>query len=485
MAASQAQWPAALNAGAPAGGVLLVASASRDRRAVRDRVARCSVPVDVAVDLSDALARAATRRFALCLIDLAGERTALSAIRLFRTEHPAQPLAGIIDPACPLATAQALDAGLRDLLPWPFDERDLRLLVSNALDRQAVEVDAGPGESPSTTLFAQAPAMRGVVDAIRVAVAAASSGVCISGEPGSGRERIARIIHALSHPASTAPFIGVDCHATARHDLEQRLFGIAGRHASRPAGSHEPIGGGGAIARAQGGTLYLGSLLEMPSAVQARLARLLRDGEAIVRGEPDEAIQNNEPDGRTVDLEVRTIGSCEPGVEAAVAEGRLRRDLFERLGQIRIEVPPLRRRRQDIPLLAVHFLAELADADASTPRALSRAALALLSALPWHGNAEELRTLLETVTRATRRPVIEIDDLLEHATLDGISARLEAGMTLRDARARFERECISAVLMRHHGRVGEAAKALGIQRTNLYRKVRQLKVSRSLLSARK
>jgi DNA-binding NtrC family response regulator len=84
-----------------------------------------------------------------------------------------------------------------------------------------------------------------------------------------------------------------------------------------------------------------------------------------------------------------------------------------------------------------------------------------------------------------RRPVIDIDDLLEHASLDGLSARIETGTTLRDARARFERECISAVLIRHHGRVGDAAKALGIQRTNLYRKVRQLNVARSLLSARK
>jgi len=118
-------------------------------------------------------------------------------------------------------------------------------------------------------------------------------------------------------------------------------------------------------------------------------------------------------------------------------------------------------------------------------KAFSRSALALLAALPWHGNVEELQGLINTVVRGVPRPVLQIDDLLEHASLDGISARIEAGVSLRDAKARFERDCISAVLRRHHGRVGEAAKALGIQRTNLYRKVRQLNVSRSLLSTRR
>jgi DNA-binding NtrC family response regulator len=111
--------------------------------------------------------------------------------------------------------------------------------------------------------------------------------------------------------------------------------------------------------------------------------------------------------------------------------------------------------------------------------------VALLSALPWRGNVPELRGLLEALVRTARRPIIQLDDVLEHAQLDGLTATIDPGVTLRDAKARFERDCITAVLMRHHGRVGEAAKALGIQRTNLYRKVRQLNVARSLLSARK
>jgi DNA-binding NtrC family response regulator len=144
----------------------------------------------------------------------------------------------------------------------------------------------------------------------------------------------------------------------------------------------------------------------------------------------------------------------------------------------------LRRRREDIPALAAFFL-RAAPAGTRRPQQFSRSALALLSALPWPGNATDLRHLIDSVCPAVQRTVIQLDDLLERASLDGLATRLDTGVTLRDLRARFEREYISAVLVRHHGRVGEAAKALGIQRTNLYRKVRQLNVARSLLGARR
>jgi len=109
----------------------------------------------------------------------------------------------------------------------------------------------------------------------------------------------------------------------------------------------------------------------------------------------------------------------------------------------------------------------------------------LLAALPWPGNGTELGGLIDTLVSSFVRPVIQLDDLFEHVRLDGLGARVEAGGTLREAKARFERDWISSMLIKHHGRVGEAAKALGIQRTNLYRKVRQLNVERNLLGPRR
>ena len=462
--------------GQPPAAVLYVTSVSRARASVADRLGRTGLPVVVAADLTEAIATLATRRFALCVIDLSDERGAIAAIRLLRSQHPQQPLAGVIDPAHPVVAGQAVHAGLVDLLPWPFEDRDLVMLVSNARDRHGVEVEVSRPGTAAEALFAQAPAMRPVMDAIRTA-SASKGGVCICGEPGTGRELIARVIHAVGDHPSGASFVMVDCAGDGPQDLERRLFGVVDRKGvnARAAGP-ESVSASGAIMRARGGTLYLTNLVEAPARVQGKLARLLRDREAVLV-DPDHA--------DLVEVEPRPIGSFEPGVDNLVAEGRLRRDLFERLAQIRIDVPPLRRRRQDIPLLAAHFLNEVCDELGVGARSFSRSALALLAALPWTGNANELRTLLETVVRSVRRPVIQIDDLLEHASLDGIAARIDTGVTLRDAKARFERECISAVLMRHHGRVGEAAKALGIQRTNLYRKVRQLNVARSLLSARK
>jgi DNA-binding NtrC family response regulator len=285
---------------------------------------------------------------------------------------------------------------------------------------------------------------------------------------------VARAIHAGAFPQTGRSFVVVDCASESVSDLEERLFGVVDRGPGGPGAVREVrVSRQSALASAHGGTLLLRNLVEAPARVQAKLARVLRDGEAV-------------GDRRSViELQVRPMAVMDQTFEAALSDGRLRRDLFGRLAHDRIDVPPLRRRREDLPSLAAYFLRGEAAAQQAGAKSFSRAALRLLMALPWHGNAAELRELIATLVRSVPRQVIQIDDLLEHASLDGIAARIDTGVTLRDAKARFERECISAVLVRHHGRVAEAAKALGIQRTNLYRKVRQLNVARALLSARR
>jgi DNA-binding NtrC family response regulator len=290
------------------------------------------------------------------------------------------------------------------------------------------------------------------------------------GEASTGRTLIARTLHGLSG-RDAERFVVVDCSSEPA-DLERRLFGtVADR--DRGQGPAERVQRESALARANGGTLVVSHLAEAPARLQARLARVLRDREAT-------------GDGTSVfALDVRVMLAVEPDVETLVADGRLHADLVSRVSQVRLDVPPLRRRAQDIPLLVTHFARQVAEAQQTTPRRFSRAALALLSALPWHGNAVELLTTVDVLTRSVTRRVVQIEDVLAHAALDGGTTRIDTTGSLREARARFERECISAMLMRHHGRVGDAAKALGIQRTNLYRKVRQLNVSRALLSSRR
>jgi DNA-binding NtrC family response regulator len=452
--------------------VLYVHGSLRHRPAVRERLGRLGAHLTIASDIAEAMRTLDERRFELILVDLADDRGALAAIRMLKAVNPNLPVVGIVDPTSPATAAEALHAGIAEVLPWPFDERDVMAAVANARDRAAIDGRYFPSSGATSGLFAQSPVMRQVLEAVRGA-AATRRGLLIVGEPGTGRQLIARAIH-MQGPARTKEFVHVDCAASPA-DLEEQLFGTVaergddGRHAAT-----ERLSTSSALNRAHGGTLFLSNIAEAPARIQIRLSRVLRDREAQV-GDGD----------ALTELDVRPIAAVDADMDAAVGDGRLRRELVDRFPLSRLEVPPLRGRRDDIPLLAVHFTKETCEKIAMPTKSFSRAALALLSALPWNGNAHELRELIEALVRAVTRPVIQLDDVLDHAHLDGTSTRIDEGLTLRDAKARFERECISAVLIRHHGRVGEAAKALGIQRTNLYRKVRQLNVARSLLSARR
>jgi DNA-binding NtrC family response regulator len=311
------------------------------------------------------------------------------------------------------------------------------------------------------------------------AAATSRHGVGVCGEHGTGHELIARAIHAAAGDAP-ASFIVVSCGQSPQ-DLEERLFGNV---TDRPAMdvTAEQVSEDGAIRRAARGTIFIEQIVEAPARVQARLARLLRDRECLDEG------------GRTLALEVRVVVGLEPGwttmpsswgpAAAAMADGGLRRDLADRLVS-RIELPPLRRRSADIPRLAAHCLDEACRRHGLPARHFSHAALTLLAALPWPRNLSDLEALAETAACGARGLVVHLEDVLAHAHLDTLTPRVDAMMTLREARHQFERECITAALARHHGRVGEAARSLGIQRTNLYRKVRQLKVDKALLSPRR
>jgi DNA-binding NtrC family response regulator len=453
--------------------ILFVSPGSRERRDVHAGLTAMGLDVTAASGLKSAVEAIATQPFALCVVDLSNEHAAISAIRAIRAQDVDLAVVGLIDPRRPVAGAEAVLAGATDLLSWPCEERDIAMLVANARDREGVHM-ALPASGAATELFSSSAAMRHVLDAVRAA-AESAAGVLACGEPGTGREVICRTIHRLSDRA-TAPFVAVDCAGRTPDELEEEVFGTTPdrRHSGPGRRTAERVTSRAAVYLALGGTLFFDNLLEAPDRLQAKLARLLRDREATL----------NEKRARIV-LDVRFMASIDVEPEAAVRDDRLRHDLAERLGQITIDAPPLRERREDIPVLAVHMLREIDRSMGRAPQCFTRSALALLAVLPWPSNARELRAVLSTVAQAVRRPVIELEDLFEHIRLDGVRARLDGAGTLKDARARFERDWISAVLVKHHGRVSEAARALGIQRTNLYRKVRQLNVARTLLASRR
>jgi DNA-binding NtrC family response regulator len=398
----------------------------------------------------------------LFLIDLAANGEALKATRDIRSRHPQAVVIAIADPLRPGAAADAIRAGVFDVLPQPPTARDLRAVIANAREQIALaraataEREAAP---EALGLVAISPAMRQVLEVVRRA-APGRCGIVIAGERGAGHKLIARTVHAQS-PQNEAPFIAIDCAAPIDDDIESELFG--------PERSLERIGSASRLAEARSGTLFLENVLELPTRAQTRLVRILRDREVILGSEAERA---PEP------FDVRVIASVEGPLEAALEEGRLRPDLYERLSLIRLDLPALRQRRDDIPVLAAQFVKDLCRSHHMPIKTLTRPALTLLQALPWRGNAPELRGLLERLVLLVPHGLIRLEDVLAHTQIESSVSPTGFDATLRQARAKFERDYIAAVLQHQHGRIAEAARVLGIQRTNLYRKMRRLSLLR-------
>ncbi|HEX2343259.1 MAG TPA: sigma 54-interacting transcriptional regulator [Vicinamibacterales bacterium] len=328
-----------------------------------------------------------------------------------------------------------------------------------------------PATSASSPALAPArgwpPDLTGSSDAVRLArdrigkAAAREGGALLVAERGYDLEAIAR----EAHVSASGPFATLDCAMPDVSEVERSLFGTAtvpGRRGAR-AEALETVGESALLVTTSGGTLLLTSIAELPASAQARLARILRDREARVEG--------TEGSRR---LSLRIVATTRPPVEAEVDEGRLRPELYRRLAAVRIDLPALARRREDIPAIARHIVHDVSDARGIAARSFTQAALALVAALPWDGNVDELRRVIEGVCATAPGPAIRVEDVLGQVLLDARQGALGPQASLREARRQFEREYIAAVLRHYEGRMGPAARVLGIQRTNLYRKARQL-----------
>ena len=406
------------------------------------------------------------RRNMPVLLDLSRGAAALQIAREIRTQRASTLMFAVVDARRPDLTTEAVLAGMADVFARPLGGRRVANAIERELKYEARESIPAALEN-GDDLYGHSVAMRDVM-ALIARAAGMRAGVLIGGEEGTGRQIAARAIHALQAPPDGA-FVSVNCAACDGEELDMELFGSASRAQNiEGARGLERVSRLGRLYNARGGTMYMQNVAEAPTRVQARLARLLRDREAVVA-----------ESGETVSIDVRPMAGVDPAFDSAVQDGRIREDLFRRLSVIRIEIPPLRNRREDIPALANYFLREICASLRVPPKTLSRSALSLLSALPWRGNAAEMRRLLDSVVTGMQGGRgIALEDILAHVRLDGGVGLLSSGGTLKQARSRFEKEYIASVLEQHRGRISDAARALGIQRTNLYRKMRSLRVVR-------
>ncbi len=281
----------------------------------------------------------------------------------------------------------------------------------------------------------------------------------ITGEHGTGKEVVARWLHAAS-PRANRPLVIVNAGGLSEGVFESELFGHVKGAFTGAGGDKE-----GKFVQADGGTIFLDEVGDMSPKTQAKVLRVLEQ-------------QSFSPVGSnaTVRVDVRVIASTNKNLEREIERGNFREDLYYRLNVIPFEIPPLRERKEDILPLAAHFLDQFARKYRRKPPALGKKAIAVLESYDWPGNVRELRNIMERIVIMTQQPRIDVCDLPEAMLGRALSAAPapEDDSTLHAARERFERDFILQKLVEHRGNISRAAEALGIERSNLYRKLRQL-----------
>jgi two-component system, NtrC family, nitrogen regulation response regulator GlnG len=371
------------------------------------------------------------------------------------------------------SAVQAFQGGAFEHLPKPFDVDEAVALVRRAM-AQREEVQIAPGEAgPPAEIVGSAASMQEVFRAIG-RLSKSSINVLITGESGTGKELIARALHRHS-PRAGGPFIALNMAAINRELLESELFGH-----ERGAFTGAQTMRRGRFEQAHGGTLFLDEIGDMPAELQTRLLRVLQEGEFYRVGAH-----------APLQVDVRVIAATHQDLDKQVAAGRFREDLYHRLNVVRIRVPALRERREDIPSLLRHFLDAAARELEVEPKKISEDAQGVLSAFDWPGNVRQLENVARWLTVMTPTQIVRPDDLPpdlagEPADLaeDDWQALLRRWATRRlaggghglmnDLTPTFERIMIGVALERTGGRRQEAAALLGWGRNTLTRKIKEL-----------
>jgi DNA-binding NtrC family response regulator len=422
--------------------------------------------VDTAPSGRDAVARARERDYAIYFVDLKmpGGMDGIETMMQIRHLHPEASIIIITAYATVDTAITAMKEGAQEYIVKPCNPEEISLLVSRIIKVKNLQRENTILRKKLARQYcvhdviSKNPRMHEIMT-LAGEIASLRSTVLIQGESGTGKEMVARAIHNAGDRAGR-PFVAVSCAALAETLLESELFG---HEKGSFTGANQQKRG--KFEMAEGGTLFLDEIGDVSAKLQVDLLRVLQERAFYRVGGSEE-----------VRVDVRVISATHVNLQQAVAEGRFRDDLFYRLNVIEIRIPPLRERREDVPLLAQHFLERLSHELGKEIGEISEGALKLLMDHNWPGNVRELENAVERAMVTCRGKVLTEDEFsfLAHSSPVSRSVTIPAGMTLQE----MERQLISATLQRTDGNIKESAAMLGIDRSTLYEKIKRYEIPR-------
>ncbi len=341
---------------------------------------------------------------------------------------------------------EATRKGVFGFLTKPFDGRELVKEVRRAISLSGTPVSSRDDDAWRDGIVTRSPSMEALLRRARLAAEGEAS-VLICGESGTGKELLARAIHRAS-PRRGGPFVAINCGAIPEPLLESELFGHVRGAFTGAIREHE-----GLLRSARGGTVFLDEIGDMPLSLQVKLLRVLENREVRPVGATG-----------TRPVDVRILAATHRDLDAAIEQGAFREDLYYRVNVIRLDIPPLAERREDIPMLVKHFLGDLRSRHPKRISGFAPEAMELLVQAPWPGNVRQLANVVEQAFTLCTTPVIPADLVRE-----ALRAPSEEVLPLAEARRRFELEYLVRVLQMAEGSVTRAARLAGRNRTEFYK----------------
>jgi len=400
----------------------------------------------------EAIEKTKEEEFDLALVDL--KLTWKDGIELMETLHHIHPEMPVIILTAYGTIESAVDAmqkGAYSYLTKPFDHRQLLLQIKNGIERNRLfrevrRLSSIVGERYEfKNIIGKSGKMKGVLEQVARA-AETDSNVCIQGESGTGKELIAKALH-LASSRKDGPFLAINCAAIPETLLESELFGFTKGAFTGAVATKK-----GLFAQAHGGSILLDEIAEILLPMQAKLLRAIEEKKFHPLGSEN-----------PIQVDVRIIAASNKNLEAEVSKGKFRSDLFYRIHVIPIHLPPLRERKEDIPLLVTHFLKKFSGEMKKEVKRISPSAIQRLLSYHWPGNVRELENAIEYAVAMTTHEVIDENVILQ--TKKGTVGSLKP---LKEAKKDFEREYISNLLLLTEGNVSKAAELAGKYRADFY-----------------